>query len=293
MKTKICITLLIVIILFGTIVSCNTIRASTRAQAGLTSKEEYYLGRAAAANILSIYDTWDGNPALTDYLNFICAAITINSSNPNDFYNVAILDTSEINAFATLGGHIFVTRGFIAAARSEDALAGIIAHEIAHIQLKHSTAVINRSRWVDVSAAAMRDVRGLTSIAGIFNSNARTAAQIMYASTPALNALTANFGYSIQDVTLALTNNGFTREQEFEADRTAMSFLAAAGYNPQGLIDILRELNTAQVSGIGLGKTHPAPTDRIENAQNMLGYFPGNYNSAYRQERFLEATRIR
>ena len=123
-------------------------RAIGTAAEEITPEQEYYIGRAVAANILSTYKLWNGNAALTAYLNNICMAIAINSPRPYIFngYRLAILDSNEINAFATSGGHIFVTRGLINAAKSEDALAGVIAHEIAHIQLKHGIKAIKNSR---------------------------------------------------------------------------------------------------------------------------------------------------
>src|SRR5215471_21733386 len=147
MKTKISVIVL-VLILSGTILSCATVAkaADTGAQAAatkgilsqntveainaaskaigsaaeeITPEQEYYIGRAVAANVLSSYKIWNRNGALTSYLNLICAAITINSPRPDVYngYHLAILDSDEINAFATSGGHILVTRGLINAAK--------------------------------------------------------------------------------------------------------------------------------------------------------------------------------
>jgi predicted Zn-dependent protease len=258
--------------------TANAISKSSRAIGSaaeeITPEQEYYIGRAVAANILSTYRLWNGNAALTAYLNRICAAITINSPRPDVYngYHVAILDSAEINAFATSGGHIFVTRGLINAARSEDALAGVIAHEVAHIQLQHSIKAIKNSR---VTQALL--ITG-TSAAGA-------------ASGYNVNQLTDIFNESVGEVVTTLVNNGYSRDQEYQADNTAMSLMAAAGYNPSGLIEMLKQLSAVQNSSSGFGKTHPTPSQRISNAEKSVKNYRVADTGASRQSRFAAATK--
>jgi predicted Zn-dependent protease len=249
-------------------------RAIGTAAAEITPEQEYYIGRAVAANILNTYRIWNGNPALTTYLNHICAAITINSPRPDVFngYRVAILDTNEINAFATSGGHIFVTRGLINAAKSEDALAAVIAHEVAHIQLMHGIRAIRNSR---ITQAIM--VTG-TSAAGA-------------ATGMNVTQLTQVFNESVGEIVQTMVTNGYSQAQEFEADNIAMALMVSAGYNPSGLIDMLRELRTAQSGNAGFGRTHPTPDRRITNAERNMPSRRGTDNSAARRARFTAATR--
>jgi len=249
-------------------------RAIGTAAEEITPEQEYYIGRAVAANILTTYTLYNGNPALTNYLNLICAAITINSPRPDVYngYRVAILDSNEINAFATSGGHIFVTRGLISAARSEDALAAVIAHEVAHIQLQHSIKAIKSSR---VTQAIL--VTG-TSAAGA-------------AAGMDVNQLTDVFNESVGEIVLTLVNSGYSQSQEFEADDTAARLLGSAGYNPSGLLDMLNALSSVQTAGSGFGKTHPTPERRITNAQRTVGTIAVADTSSYRQARFSTAAR--
>jgi predicted Zn-dependent protease len=239
----------------------------------ITPEQEYYLGRAVGANILSSYKIWDGSPALTAYLNRICNAIVINSPRPDIYngYHVAILDSTEINAFATPGGHIFVTRGLIAAAKPEDALAGVIAHEIAHIQLQHSIKAIKTSRINNAiiitgtsaaGAAAGLDVKELTDV----------------------------FNESVGEILTTMVNSGYSQQQEFEADNYALSLLASTKYSPSGLLDMLKELNTVQSRQPGgFNKTHPTPAQRISNAEKSVGKYTVPDTRSYRQSRFNAA----
>jgi len=251
-------------------------RAIGTAAEEISPEQEYYIGRAVAANILSnpSYRIWNGNPALTAYLNNICAAITINSPRPNVYsgYHVAILDSNEINAFATSGGHILITRGLINAARTEDALAGVIAHEIAHIQLQHSIKSIRNSR---ITQAIL--ITGTSAAGAVTGMN--------------VNELTTVFNESVGEIVLTLVNNGYSRDQELEADTYAMRLMASAGYNPAGLVEMLRSLSTVQTAGSGFGRTHPTPAQRITNAERTVGTFNVANNTAIRQPRFTASTR--
>ena len=226
--------------------------------------DEYLLGRDVAASILASYTLWNGNPKLSEYLNLICASLVINSPKPAVFngYHVAILDSSTINAFATPGGHIFVTRGLINSAQTEDALAAVLAHEIAHIQLGHGIRTIQSNRSVE-DWFSQFSFSGAAAIAGSIN-------------------------------------NGYSQTQEFDADIYAFALLAATGYRPQGLIEMLRELQKIQpgITG-GFNTTHPSPSSRLVNAQIAAARYRDNFDAradAARQTRFntiIQETLIR
>jgi len=236
----------------------------------ITPQQEYFIGRAVAGNILTTYKLYNGNPALTAYLNSICGAITVNSPRPDIYngYHVAILDSDEINAFATSGGHILVTRGLINAASSEDMLAGVIAHEVGHIQLQHSIKAIKSSR---ITQALM--VTGTSAVGAAAGMN--------------VNQLTDVFNESVGEIVQTMVSNGYSQTQEYDADNKALSLMADAGYNPQGLIDMLNQLKAVQSkSAGGFNKTHPSPDQRIANAQKSVGKYKVADNSASRKDRF-------
>jgi len=268
MKAKINIFFVIVICI-SMIISCQTLTKDVDTE--ITPEQEYYIGRAVAANILTTYQLWNEDPELVSYLNHICAAITINSLRPNvyDGYHVAILDTNEINAFATPGGHIFLTRGIINAAKSEDALAAIIAHEVAHVQLMHGIKAIKNSRITQPLSDTDISEDGAAAEAN-------------------LNQLTDIFNETINEIVQALVKNGYSQSQEFEADNMAMALMAGAGYNPTGLIELLNELRTAQTANAGFGITHPTPAQRITNAEKTVRKYRVADQSSSRQARFPE-----
>ena len=234
--------------------------------ADMTAEDEYYLGRAVAAQIIKTYKSYTANPALTSYLNKICQTITINSPKPTLFsgYHVEILDTNEICAFSSPGGHIFISRSLIDCASSEDALAAVIAHEVAHIQCRHVAAILANEHTVqELSAAANR------------------------AASIASRSLTAEeravlFRQSLSVTVNTLFRDGYSREQEFEADRVALVLLKNAGYDPAALADFLKTLekksqtgnppgSEAGISFQYMNRTHPAPAERIAKLGNIPG----------------------
>jgi len=231
-----------------------------------TPEDEYYIGRAVAANILASHEIYISNPELIIYLNHICQALVINSNYPSPFngYYVTILNSPEFNAFATPGGHIFLTRGLIEAAPCEDGLAGIIAHELAHIMLRHGMKIID-----DMKITEEIDLM------------ARQAAAFS-------NRQTAVFRDSVNEMFYAMARNGYSVPQEYEADMMALKLLAAAGYNPGGLPEMLNILQKVQRSQSGgFNDTHPTPAQRIENLEKQMPLYRMADNNAVRQKRFI------
>ena len=246
-----------------------TARAFEAATERITPDQEYFIGRAVAANILSTYRIWNGSPALTNYLNLICAAIVVNSPQPSLYngYHVVILDTNEINAFATSGGHIFITRGLIDAAKSEEALAGVIAHEIAHIQLKHGINAIKTNRVTE--ALLLTATAGIGAITGMDTEE-----------------LTDILNESVGEIMQTMVNSGYSKEQEFEADTAAMYLMVSAGYDPSGLIDMLTILNTGSARSSRFNRTHPSPVQRIYFANRAIQRLEVADTVPIRQQRF-------
>jgi len=247
----------------------STTESVSKVTEQISPENEYYIGRATAAIILNDYDLYN-EPNLTKYLNKICGAITINSEKP-DLYNgyyVAVLDSDEINAMATPGGHILITRGLLKCTSNEEELASVIAHEIAHIQKQHSISAIKTSRFKDLSL-------NVASLA-INESDNDEAKQIM-----------SVFGDSVDDVVSSLVLNGFSQEQEFEADAYALELLNNAGYNPHSIVNMLKTLEQNQANHKrGFVKTHPEPKKRIKKIEKELNSYSKSKTQEERISRF-------
>ena len=224
-----------------------------RASEAITPEQEYYIGRGVAASIADTYKVAN-KPQVEAYLNSICQTLVINSERPVIFngYHVAVLDTDEINAFATSGGHIFITKGLLQCTDNEDSLAAVIAHEVAHIQLMHGIGAIKTSR---ISEAVL--VSAGSSLAALTTGDAQAV----------LNA----YDNSINDIITTMVNKGYSKSQEFDADTLALQLMDDAGYDPYAMIDMLNLLNTrlGKSSG-GFGSTHPSAKDRLKHVNKEL-----------------------
>jgi predicted Zn-dependent protease len=246
--------------------------AFKRAGEDIEPEQEYYIGRGIAAVLLKTYPPYTKNKPLTAYLNYICFTIAINSSYPDVYngYHVALLDSNEINAFATPGGHIFITLGLLECTRSEDELAAVIAHEIAHIQLQHGIKAIKTNRKTNAILTA-------------------TSNYLEYISQEtSLADMVRDFNEVVDEGVNALVNNGYSQSQEFEADEMALSLMASAGYNPSSFINMLQVLDREQSSHPGgFNKTHPQPSDRLSRAKRHLSLYKSTSDTrSFRERRY-------
>jgi len=232
----------------------NVVKAE---QTEFTPEQEYYIGRAVAANLLSTRKVYDNQKA-TDYLNVLERALADFSDRPETFggYHVAILDADEINAFGAPGGLILVTRGLLRCATSEDGVAAILAHETSHVVLKHGLNAIKASR----QTAAWREL-------GVATANAAGGSDV--------RQMTDLFKDSIADITNTLVNNGYSRDLEYKADGMALQIMNNAGYDPKAFAGMLQVMETKfRPGGLGFNKTHPEPKDRLAEVNKTLATMP-------------------
>ncbi|MFO1076978.1 MAG: M48 family metalloprotease [Planctomycetota bacterium] len=237
----------------------------------LDPSEEHFIGRSVAAQILAMpaYAVAD-DAELQGYIDHIGHAIVATNDgvrHPFLDYRFAVLATDEVNAFATPGGLILVSRGLIAKAKSEDELAAILAHEIAHVTLRHGVAAIQQA-----------------NLAQAFTYLGAGAAQAAMKKED-LDKLTNLFDGSVDDVVQTLVTSGYSRDAEAAADKLGREFLANTGYDPQALTRVLANMEDAGGQG-GMFATHPAPKDRIESLGAPVAYAADAAAEAARAARF-------
>ena len=222
-------------------------------QTEFTPEQEYYIGRAVAANLLSTRTVWD-NARATSYVNVLERGLAMYSDKPETFggYHVLIMDSDEINAFGAPGGLILVTRGLLRCAANEDQVAAILAHETSHVVLEHGLNAIKQAR----KTAAYRQL-------GIAVANTAGGSNVQ--------ELTDLFKDSIKDITDTLVNNGYSRDLELQADQMALVIMKRAGYDPRAFDDMLKALGThIKPGGLDFAKTHPDPKIREAAVEKTL-----------------------
>ena len=214
-------------------------------------EEEITLGQAVAVEAFSRFGGEYQNEGMTRYINLVGKTIAEVSDRPNLNFHFAILNSQEQNAFAAPGGYIFVTIGLLQTLRNEAELAGVLAHEVAHITQKHMLETIRRG-------ALLSNVSDL--------------------SMTALNQDPQMFSGVIDEITDKLFTKGMDKEKEFDADVFGLEFAYRAGYNPTGLRDYLRTLKSQEGHAQSrFFTTHPSTSDRIGRIERKLGeYTDGN-----------------
>jgi len=162
-------------------------------------------------------------------------------------YRFYVIKEDTFNAFASPAGHIFINSGLFEAMESEEELAGIISHEIAHVVCRHISKKIERSKKIGIATMA-----GIA--AGIFLGSGGAAAA---GNTLILGSMAAG-----QSVALA-----YSREEEMQADQIGLEYLKKAGYGAEGLLTVLKKIRSKQWFDSNqiptYLRTHPAVDDRI------------------------------
>ncbi|MFZ0482181.1 MAG: M48 family metalloprotease [Desulfobacterales bacterium] len=247
-------------------------KAVARSFEDFTPEQEYYIGRTVGAVITNKYKPYN-NKRVNAYINLLGQTLAKASDMPETFngYHFLILDSDEINALAAPGGLIFITRGMLRCCRDEDAVAAVLAHEIGHVQFKHGLQAIKKSRVT--SALIILGTEGAKTFGGEDLAN-----------------LTSTFEDSISDITSSLVNNGYSRKFERQADIAAVTILKRVGYDPNGLVDMLKVMEKKlKPGGPDFAKTHPSPESRIADIQKHIGKYAKVHEPKVRQKRFLAA----
>jgi hypothetical protein len=176
-----------------------------------------------------------------NYINRIGQKLAANAGGPRFQYRFRVVNASDINAFALPGGYIYINRGIIESAKNEGEVAGVVAHEIAHVALRHGTHQASKAY---AAQAGLQILGGL--LGGRVGNN--TAQILNVVGGVGLNALFLKF----------------SRELETQADVRGAQILAASGYTPADMVSFFHQLERVDRSKKTTWLSHhPAPPDRI------------------------------
>ena len=185
------------------------------------------------------------DPVISEYVNRIGQNLVRNSDAQVPF-TIKVIDSDEVNAFALPGGFFYVNSGLILAADEESELAGVMAHEIAHVAARHATRQMTRAQWANIGTIPLIFVGG-------------------------------GIGYAVRSAAglgLPLTFLSFSRNFESEADYLGLQYMYKAGYDPNAFVQFFEKLQAREKKKPGtLAKafsTHPQTPDRISKSQDEI-----------------------
>jgi len=212
-------------------------------------ESEVRLGRQLAAEVDKEAKFVD-DPIITEYVNRVGQNIVLHSDAKVPF-TIKVIDSDEVNAFALPGGFFYVNKGLILAADNEAELAGVMAHEIAHVCARHAMENEAKLRAINIGM-----------LAGILLGG------------PILSNVLYNGGGFFEGMALLK----FTRAAEAEADRLGVQYMWAAGYDPNAMATMFEKLEAKNKKKPGtiskMFMDHPAPADRRAAAIALAARFP-------------------
>ena len=217
----------------------QTLTKVKEATTDIDEPQEIELGEGVASNLLGAAPLLK-KPALQQYVNQVGLWLALQTERPDLPWRFGGLDDNNINAFATPGGNIFITHGLLQRMSSEAELAGVLAHEIAHVLKKHHLEAIKKNARTSL----------LTDVA------------VQAADRKGRNPAIAKLAGAGTE----LYARGLDKDDEYEADRMGVVIAARAGYDPFGLPAVLQILQGIEPGNSDLAlmfKTHPTPSDRL------------------------------
>lgn len=216
---------------------------------GGSQDKEIALGRRLAMEVEQQAKMVE-DPIVTEYVNRVGQNVVLNSDAKVPF-TIKVIDSDEVNAFALPGGFFFVNKGLLLAADNEAELAGVMAHEIAHVAARH--AMENQGKGTLINYGALAGI--------IFGG-------------PIVSTVLQNGG----GILAGLAGLKFTRGAEMEADSLGVQYLYASGYDPTAMSTMFEKLasqNKKKASSLTkLFSTHPQSIDRRDSSLALVARFP-------------------
>jgi beta-barrel assembly-enhancing protease len=223
----------------------STIPDQLRFALALSEEDEIRAGRQATANLLGVAPLV-ADRGLQEYVNTVGRWVAMGSERPNLPWHFGVIDSADVNAFAAPGGYVLITLGLYASLSDEAELAGVLAHEIAHVVERHH---------VELMRSALLLQTGVDMLERELSRDREALARRLVGTGAELFA------------------RRLDQDAEFEADRHGTVLAARAGYSPFGLPAVLQKIASVAQSDDRVAllyKTHPAPEQRLRHLDLAL-----------------------
>lgn len=228
---------------------------------GMDTAQEISIGREQHPQIIRTFGGEYGSPELRRYVDSIGQTLVRTVERRGFKYKFTLLNSGIVNAFALPGGYIYISRGLLTLAENEAEVAGVLAHELGHINALHHGRR-----------------QGSETIAGLLIAGAGIAASAAGVGSNQIGQLGSAVAQSVL--------RGHSREHELESDRLALRYMSRAGYDPGAMVSFLKKMRgQARLEAKRLGQspdkvdaanylaTHPAPIERVRKASALAGQY--------------------
>ncbi|MEQ8798689.1 MAG: M48 family metalloprotease [Salinisphaeraceae bacterium] len=237
----------------------------------MSPAEEDRIGRQVVSQLLKNGAILD-DPEISAYLRSVGTRLALQTRSQPDDFEFFLINSQQVNAFALPGGYIGMNAGLIMESETESEMAGVMAHEIAHVTQRHIARQIQSTQGMSIATAA---AMLLAIIAGGGN--------------PAVVQAAITMGIS----GLGQQQINFTRAHELEADRLGIRTLAGAGYNPNGMSGFFEKMERrSRLYGNQLPEillTHPISTTRIAEARSRAREYGSSHIEESERYRLMRA----
>lgn len=234
----------------------------------ISEQDEIKLGEQEHPKIVAQYGRYD-DPKLSAYVQSIVSKLGDVSHRPQFDYRVTVLDTPQINAFALPGGHVYICRGILPYLNSEAELAAVMAHELGHVNARHTAERLSSMQTLQYGVAL---------------------GSILFKDESA-----ANLFYGVGSGASLLASFSFSRENEMEADRLSVEYSDKAGFSPLGTEKIMQMFmrmsgNNSTDPLFSLLTTHPVSDIRAKQARIEVRKLQDNktIKTELNRDRFLQ-----
>lgn len=230
------------------LLGCATNPVTGRRELMIVSEaQEQQLGDQSHPAVLKQFGIYDEKADLNRMVNEIGTRIAAVSDRPDLPWRFTLLDTPMINAMALPGGYVYVTRGILERMNSQDELAGVIAHEVAHVAARHSAQRLSQSQLAQIG--------------------------LVLGSILAGPQATQAYG-DLAQLGAGLLFQRYSRQQETQADLLGTAYMAEAGFNPKGAENMLKALQRLEKGDVSSLERyfidHPDPGKRVREVQTQI-----------------------
>lgn len=247
-------TLLAVLLASTLLTSCQMTPGTGRSNFNvLSSEDEQKMGAEAHPDILKQFGGAYDDPKIQAYVAGIGKRLAGNTETPGAPFRFTVLNSNVVNAFALPGGYVYVSRGLMTLADDEAELAGVVGHEIGHVTGRHTALRYSQAMAANVATGVLGVVVGvLTGVSGAGD---------------------------VAQLGAAAYLQGYSRDQESEADQLGIRYMAVSGWNPQNMASFLGKLrdharleavlagrSPDEVDETSLFASHPRTLDRVKDA---------------------------